>query len=86
MVVNIVDVGWATSKSGCLPISALYAFSLAWLAAEGNLSEGGLAQLLEKLYITILYSVTLLLNSRVLLLFIAMRFCKSCWVGMFTYS
>ncbi len=23
MVVNIVDVGWATSKSGCLPISAL---------------------------------------------------------------
>jgi hypothetical protein len=21
MVVNIVDVGWATSKSGCLPIS-----------------------------------------------------------------
>jgi hypothetical protein len=23
MVVNIVDVGWATSKSGCLPISGL---------------------------------------------------------------
>jgi hypothetical protein len=23
MVVNIVDVGWATSKSGCLPISAV---------------------------------------------------------------
>ena len=22
MVVNIVDVGWATSKSGCLPITA----------------------------------------------------------------
>ncbi len=22
MVVNIVDVGWATSKSGCLPIPA----------------------------------------------------------------
>ena len=24
MVVNIVDVGWATIKSGCLPITDIY--------------------------------------------------------------
>jgi hypothetical protein len=31
MVVNIVDVGWATSKSGCLPISAVDAVKKTYL-------------------------------------------------------
>jgi hypothetical protein len=33
MVVNIVDVGWATSKSGCLPISG---FCSAFISSVGN--------------------------------------------------
>jgi hypothetical protein len=41
MVVNIVDVGWATSKSGCLPISALEIYTSIfnlWVLHHTNLS------------------------------------------------
>ncbi len=39
MVVNIVDVGWATSKSGCLPISAFTVLALPPLFVLALLAE-----------------------------------------------
>jgi hypothetical protein len=36
MVVNIVDVGWATSKSGCLPISGSNHSKIAKAAAKNG--------------------------------------------------
>ncbi len=51
---------------------AMYAFSLAWLVAEGILSEDGLANLIgigfKKGCVYSLLLCTLLLNSKVLLL------------------
>jgi hypothetical protein len=53
MVINIVDVGWATSKSGCLPIPVSWhgyhpyvcVFSALYLIQEGGgeliCSDGG---------------------------------------------
>ncbi len=44
MVVNIVDVGWATSKSGCLPISGWDILKTTRLPVDKDRGERDMAE------------------------------------------